>query len=204
MNKTTKMLATLLIFTTLVLFLLKRRVSSVSLISLKNLGFDESQKQSIDLISKEWDRVGDRDKRKLAYILATVMVESRMGKYMYELGERSYFNRYEGRRDLGNTQTGDGYKYRGRGFVQITGRNNYDKFSKILGIDLVNNPDLAARKDIAVKILIKGMIEGKFTRRKLSDYFNSSTNDPCGARRIVNGDSCVKARDYYYQYYKLI
>lgn len=198
------MLATLLIFTTLVLFLLKRRVSSVSLISLKNLGFDESQKQSIDLISKEWDRVGDRDKRKLAYILATVMVESRMGKYMYELGERSYFNRYEGRRDLGNTQTGDGYKYRGRGFVQITGRNNYDKFSKILGIDLVNNPDLAARKDIAVKILIKGMIEGKFTRRKLSDYFNSSTNDPCGARRIVNGDSCVKARDYYYQYYKLI
>lgn len=51
---------------------------------------------------------------------------------------------YEGRRDLGNTQRGDGVRFKGRGLVQITGRANYDRYGKLLGVDLVNNPPLAA------------------------------------------------------------
>jgi predicted chitinase len=58
---------------------------------------------------------------------------------------------YGGR--LGNNQTGDGYKYRGRGFIQITGKENYEKIGKVIGIDLVNNPDLANQPDIAAKII---------------------------------------------------
>jgi predicted chitinase len=58
---------------------------------------------------------------------------------------------YGGR--LGNNQNGDGYKYRGRGFIQITGKENYEKIGKVIGIDLVNNPDLANQPDIAAKII---------------------------------------------------
>lgn len=60
-------------------------------------------------------------------------------------------NRVYGGR-LGNTAAGDGYKYRGRGFVQLTGKANYAEASKALGIDLVNNPELAADPANAAKI----------------------------------------------------
>jgi putative chitinase len=57
---------------------------------------------------------------------------------------------YEGRKDLGNTQKGDGVRYKGRGIFQLTGRWNYDYFGKKLGVDLVNNPELAETPRIAV------------------------------------------------------
>lgn len=56
---------------------------------------------------------------------------------------------YEGRRDLGNIEKGDGPRFKGRGIFQITGRFNYSHFSKILGIDLIANPELAASPNIA-------------------------------------------------------
>ena len=59
---------------------------------------------------------------------------------------------YEGRRDLGNLQPGDGVRFKGRGPIQLTGRANYAAASKALGIDLVNNPELAARPDVGFKV----------------------------------------------------
>lgn len=53
---------------------------------------------------------------------------------------------------LGNTQPGDGAKFKGRGYIQLTGRDNYTRFGKKIGVDLVSNPELAARPDIAIKI----------------------------------------------------
>jgi predicted chitinase len=68
--------------------------------------------------------------------------------------EFSSGTQYEGRADLGNTQPGDGARYKGRGFIQITGRANYTAAGKALGIDLVNHPELAERPDIATKVSI--------------------------------------------------
>lgn len=62
---------------------------------------------------------------------------------------------YGGRRDLGNTEPGDGWKFHGRGFVQLTGHYNYERYGKALGLDLVNHPDLAADPANAAKIAVQ-------------------------------------------------
>jgi len=121
-----------------------------------------------------------------AYMLATAYHETaHTMQPIYERGGRKYFRKYDGRKDLGNTQKGDGYRFRGRGFVQITGRRNYEVFSSRLGVDLVANPDLALDQKLAARILVIGMTEGLFTGKKLSDF-------PAGdfavmARKVVNG-----------------
>jgi len=66
--------------------------------------------------------------------------------------EYSSGEQYEGRKDLGNIYRGDGVKYKGRGFIQLTGRYNYTQAGKDLGIDLVNHPELAERPDVAAKV----------------------------------------------------
>ena len=54
-------------------------------------------------------------------------------------------------RELGNTEEGDGYKYRGRGLIQVTGKGNYKRLSKIMGLDLVGDPDLILQPEVAIK-----------------------------------------------------
>lgn len=122
----------------------------------------------------------------IAYIIATVERESDLGRVMVEQGSRSYFNYLEGRTDIGNTSAGDGFKYRGRGFIQLTGKINYARWSKLLGIDLVNNPDLAAEPKYALPILIISMRDGLTTGRKLSQYIRPGSVDYFNARRVVN------------------
>ncbi len=69
---------------------------------------------------------------------------------------RKYDPKYNPRiaRILGNKFHGDGERYHGRGYIQLTGRHNYEQAGKALGLDLINDPDLAARPDIAAKIAI--------------------------------------------------
>ena len=83
---------------------------------------------------------------RLAHFLSQCAHESGNFKYTKELGDDSYFQKYEGRKALGNTQPGDGIKFKGRGFIQLTGRANYEKFSKFCGEDCVSNPDLVSTK----------------------------------------------------------
>jgi len=84
-----------------------------------------------------------------AAFLAQLGHESGSFKYMQELASGKA---YEGRKDLGNTQPGDGVKYKGRGPIQITGRANYAAAGKALGIDLVNNPALAATPAVGFRV----------------------------------------------------
>lgn len=119
-----------------------------------------------------------------AYILGTAYHESDRFRTMEEYASGAA---YEGRASLGNTQKGDGKKYKGRGFVQITGRRNYTDWAGRLKVDLVNKPELAARIDHATTILIDGMILGTFTGKGLTQYVHNSAKDYVGARRVVNG-----------------
>lgn len=66
-------------------------------------------------------------------------------------------------------------------------KGNYLNQGKKLGIDLVNNPELAERNDIAARVLVRGMIDGDFTGKKLGDYITAETYDFWGARRMING-----------------
>src|SRR5882762_2402858 len=74
-----------------------------------------------------------------AAFLAQLAHESAELRFMEEIASGAA---YEGRKDLGNTQPGDGTRYKGRGPIQLTGRANYKKFSDLLGLDLINNPTI--------------------------------------------------------------
>jgi putative chitinase len=101
---------------------------------------------------------------------------------------------------LGNTQRGDGGKFYGRGWPQITGRANYAKFERLLGIPLTTKPDLALVRENSANILLHGMYRGLFTGRKLGDYFDGKPHDVAEAkrrrvqaRRIINGQDKAEA-----------
>lgn len=70
-----------------------------------------------------------------------------------QAGPEAIANRVYGGR-MGNTAPGDGFKYRGRGVIQLTGKANYERYGKMIGVDLVNNPDLASDPDVAAKIAV--------------------------------------------------
>ena len=81
--------------------------------------------------------------KRVAAFIAQIGHESGQLKYVKEIwGPTAAQARYEGRADLGNTQPGDGSKYRGRGLIQITGRANYKASGEALGLNLINHPEL--------------------------------------------------------------
>lgn len=141
-----------------------------------------------------------------AYMLATVKHEcADTWQPIIERGPRAYFDKYEtgtaiGRR-LGNTDPGDGYRYRGRGYVQITGRANYARMTQVLKLapqaDLVADPEQALRPAIAYQIMSAGMIKGLFTGKKLGDYISAGSCDYRNARRIINAlDQAAAIAEY--------
>ena len=88
--------------------------------------------------------------KRVAAFIAQIGHESGQLKYVKEIwGPTAAQMRYEGRADLGNTQPGDGSKYRGRGLIQITGRANYKACGEALGLDLIKQPELLEKSQHA-------------------------------------------------------
>lgn len=91
---------------------------------------------------------------------------------------------YGGR--LGNTGPNDGWLYRGGGFPQTTGKENYQKVGRVVGVDLVGYPDRITEPRIAVAALVAGMVQGFYTGRSLASY--SLPQQYREARAIINAD----------------
>jgi hypothetical protein len=121
------------------------------------------------------------DLRWLSYMLATVYHECATKMWpTTEMGSTSYL------------ESREYWPYIGRGFVQLTWEENYDKASAALGLiddrDLVDFPNMALDSLIAARVMFRGMSEGWFTGKKLGNYFSSHLDDPVGARKIINPD----------------
>lgn len=144
-----------------------------------------------------------------AYALATAYHETafKMQPISEMGGDAYFFRRYDiggprpdMARRLGNTQPGDGARFHGRGYVQLTGRANYARAKRETGVDLIAFPALANNPANAAKIMRLGMVEGWFTGKKLADYLPADRADMAAftaARRIINGqDAAAKIAAY--------
>lgn len=137
------------------------------------------QVSGMEVILNEWQQRQLQDIRWLAYILATAYHET-----AFTMEPIDEYGHGQGR-EYGLPDFETGQVYYGRGFVQVTWKTNYLRFSELLGIDLLNQPELALEQAVATSILFEGMINGLFTGKALRHYFREES-DWYNARRIVN------------------
>lgn len=121
----------------------------------------------------------------IAYVLATAEHESDRFATLEEYASGAA---YEGRGDLGNTRPGDGRRFKGRGFVQLTGRNNYTAYAKRSGVKILDLPVIPMNwPSLSTWILVDGMTRGAYTGKRLDQFVNDERQDFRNARRVVNG-----------------
>ena len=116
----------------------------------------------------------------MAGAMATIRVET--AKTFKPIEEYTSGQQYEGRKDLGNDVPGDGVKFKGRGYIQLTGRFNYEAYTHKLGIDLTCSPELALEPQISAKIFCQ-----YFKDKNCHLYCNAKNWEM--VRKMVNGGS---------------
>jgi putative chitinase len=124
-----------------------------------------------------WDYGVMESPLRLAHFLAQLIHESGSFRYMEEIASGQA---YEGRKDLGNTQPGDGVRYKGRGPLQLTGRANYRSYGRRIGIDLERHPEIAALPSVGLHIALE-----YWKDRSLNAL--ADADDVVGITRKVNG-----------------
>jgi putative chitinase len=168
------------------------------------------QVDAIGATINEYEKLGAGNVRELAYILATEFWEAKFKPVRENMNytsaariravwpsrfkstaaatpyvgapEKLAEKVYGKRADLGNTQPGDGWRFRGGGLPQLTGRGNYAKFG------LEDDPDKILDPAVAARVTVVGMLNGLFTGRKLADYIGPQGADYFEARAIINAD----------------
>lgn len=148
-------------------------------------------------------KYGITDPMEQKMFLAQCAHESGWFKHLKELGGPNYWKKYEGRRDLGNVQAGDGVKFPGRGFIQMTGRGHYEAFAKASGLDVVNNPDMISN-DPAIAAEASAFWWTKRAHKNIRSH--AAKGDVRATTRIVNGgtngldDRIAKFKHYLAKY----
>jgi hypothetical protein len=151
-----------------------------------------------------WEKSGLTDIRWLAYMLATSYHETAQTMQPIEEYGKGRGKPYGQKlRHDRKPYTFPDKLYYGRGDVQLTWYENYEAMGKLLGIPLLEQPELALKPDISAQIMIEGMTRGKsnrgdFTGASLENYFSATKDDPVHARRIINGlDKAKLIADYH-------
>ena len=135
-----------------------------------------------------WEANINSDARKAAYV-AQLAHESDGFRTLEEYDSGAG---YEGRSDLGNTRPGHGMRYKGRGPIQITGRYNYSSYGEQLGVDLINNPALAATPEIGFQIAA-----AYWSNHNLNAYADSGAFSTI-TQRINGGQNGAAERQAYW------
>lgn len=144
-----------------------------------------SRDKVVKAIIEECDRQGLILIPQKSYTLATA--EHETGNSFRPVGEAYWLKDPDSWRKKHCAHYSGGWRYYGRGFVQLTHDYNYDKYGDLLGIPLLENPDLAYDPNYALFILVHGMKNGIFTTRKLETYINENKTDYYNARKVING-----------------
>jgi putative chitinase len=162
--------------------------SSERLVSLENLkaiannsSVNGTLKHFVDAVNETLHKYEINTPLRIAHFLSQVFHESGGFQYMREIwGPTAAQAGYEGRTDLGNTQPGDGSRFRGRGLIQLTGRANYAQFSKDMGVDFIEKPELVENPPYA--IMVAGWYWDSRNINKLADQ-----DDSKAVTRAING-----------------
>jgi predicted chitinase len=125
-----------------------------------------------------------------AAFLAQLAHESAELRFMEEIASGAA---YEGRKDLGNTQPGDGKLFKGRGPIQLTGRANYKKYGDLLGLDLIATPTMAATPQVGFRIA------GQFWKLNGLNELADQQKFETITRRINGGINGLQDRIKYYE-----
>lgn len=145
-------------------------------------------------IARYWPYVRDalrearlESPRMVAYTLGTIAAETAGFVPLKEMvamfnTRNKAFDLYEGRKDLGNNQPGDGMRYPGRGFVQLTGKGNYRRYGERIGQPLEDQPELAQEPAISAQLLALFVAD---RADKIDAALRES--DFARARKLVNG-----------------
>ena len=156
---------------------------------------NQSQVDGLEFLLSKFDNE-NFSAEQVAYMLSTVKHETaHTFQPIEERGGYNYFRYLIGK--LGIRSLAEANKYKGKGYIMITGRTNYEKFSLILQDDFITNPLRVMLPEIAYKIMIYGFVNGSFTGKKLTDYIDGDKLDYYNARRIINGlDKAVLISGY--------
>lgn len=169
--------------------------------SAKNKEKGMTKENLMNIAMRSMNRLG-WSPREQAMFLANVQHETGNYQWFAELGGDSYFSRYDGRKDLGNVQAGDGAKYKGRGLIHLTGRANYADIGNRMGVDLIKYPQLL--EDDPKMAVASAIAWWERQKEKFPKFKDAIENDDIETvnKGVNGGNNGMQERIAYYNEFK--